>query len=703
MKKLLKIKTLAICAILLAGIIFPTILTAQRSDGFFKSGDEGLYENRDEYILNDNDLTLGGLSGENPTTVPLGNGLFVLSIAGAGYAVVRRKHSRRDTQRESNGMVLLMALVLLLGMTQCKKREMIAEATHKVFITVDVDCNTAKTGFIPGANGDGSFVWTDGVTEYIEVGHSYVGGHVGTLMGTGNGTETTTFSGTLSLTHDMKKDEILYFFYLGTTDEPREGIGESLTTLHITDQYGAKADVTKYHWAIGSDTCAENGQHTYSAMLKPAMSILSVNLTGFGDETIRMYGDDVYSIATIDYANGTIVGKEVKGGINLGTQGEKYIALIPSSASSTTVKFASATKYADMNFNCGIKAGKFYSNGGSPLPVEAQSAAEPGGALPGLFSVASGKRVKFSQGNLQYQASTDTWRFADHQYDFIGAANSNVSSTYDGWIDLFGWGTSGYHNNRDRYNIYYYPYSTGSITGAAFNCNGYGPTNAGTGNYEEYTQPDLDFTGVSADYDWGIHNAIEHGGNTPGKWRTLTHDEWLWLLGPDRDTVIGGTITPGINCRETHSNDIGDNARFAAAYLFGTHHGIIIFPDDYDHPDGVAVPKGINKYKMTSWNDNQYNVTDWGLMESAGCVFLPAAGYRSSGTTTSFPNARGVYWASTHSPSSTTSAACSYFANGVLYSSYWKKQSATGGGYIYNYSGFAHYIASSVRLVRDAN
>ena len=34
----------------------------------------------------------------------------------------------------------------------------------------------------------------------------------------------------------------------------------------------------------------------------------------------------------------------------------------------------------------------------------------PDGALPGLFSVSATQRVYFSQGNLQYQASTNTWR-----------------------------------------------------------------------------------------------------------------------------------------------------------------------------------------------------------------------------------------------------------------------------------------------------
>ena len=63
------------------------------------------------------------------------------------------------------------------------------------------------------------------------------------------------------------------------------------------------------------------------------------------------------------------------------------------------------------------------------------------GASVAVFSVAQGSTVHFSRGNLQYQASTGMWRFAEHQYDHMGSANRNISSDNTGWIDLFGWGT----------------------------------------------------------------------------------------------------------------------------------------------------------------------------------------------------------------------------------------------------------------------
>jgi hypothetical protein len=122
----------------------------------------------------------------------------------------------------------------------------------------------------------------------------------------------------------------------------------------------------------------------------------------------------------------------------------------------------------------------------------------PVGAINGIFSVSENTQVYFSQGNLQYQASTNTWRFAENQYNYIGNPNTNVSSTYNGWIDLFGWGTSGYHNSSDPYNTNYYPYSTStSVVNSTYNRYGYGPSTI-------MTDPNL--TNTSANYDWGVYN-----------------------------------------------------------------------------------------------------------------------------------------------------------------------------------------------------
>ena len=120
---------------------------------------------------------------------------------------------------------------------------------------------------------------------------------------------------------------------------------------------------------------------------------------------------------------------------------------------------------------------------------EADLEFRPIGSKGGLFSInADGGQVWFSQGNLQYQASTQTWQFAEHQYDRIGNSNSNISATYTGWIDLFGWGTGSNPTN----------------------------TSPNTADYSTFV-------------DWGSC-AIDNGGNLANAWRTLSASEWGYII-----------------------------------------------------------------------------------------------------------------------------------------------------------------------------
>ena len=76
----------------------------------------------------------------------------------------------------------------------------------------------------------------------------------------------------------------------------------------------------------------------------------------------------------------------------------------------------------------------------------------------GIFSVADGKFVQFSTGNLQYNVGTNTWSFASEQYDYVGEENINVGNpSYTGKIDMFGWSADGKFgvnpsNTDDDYN-----------------------------------------------------------------------------------------------------------------------------------------------------------------------------------------------------------------------------------------------------------
>lgn len=251
----------------------------------------------------------------------------------------------------------------------------------------------------------------------------------------------------------------------------------------------------------------------------------------------------------------------------------------------------------------------------------------PTGAINGLFSVSETKQVYFSQGNLRaYNATANStsgwvWSFAENQWDYIGSSGSNqyingsMTISQAGYVDLFCWvGTSASYDN---YGIMYD--NDGGVWG-------HEATNFGNS------------TNDALKHDWG-HNPITNGGNVADMWRTPTHDEWVYLIN-SRTTAAGKAPT---------INGTAD-ARYAKAKLFGTNRGLIIFPDTYVHPDGVAYPTGINATGNTSWNGNQYSAADWAKMEAAGCVFLPCTGIRVYYTQINDKETRGFYASSTPTP-----------------------------------------------------
>ena len=180
----------------------------------------------------------------------------------------------------------------------------------------------------------------------------------------------------------------------------------------------------------------------------------------------------------------------------------------------------------------------------------------PDGAISGVFSVSDSKQVYFSKGNLRYASSK--WSFFDNQYDYY------TSHSADAW-DHFGWSTSATT----------YGMSTSSSNG--------------------------DYSGDFVDW----------GATMGAGWRTLTSDEWAYLLKTRSASTVNGT----------------ENGRYAKAKVNNVP-GIILFPDTYTHPAGVEAPTGVNATDEYGWEGNSYTAADWTKMESAGCVFLPAAGCR---------------------------------------------------------------------------
>lgn len=196
------------------------------------------------------------------------------------------------------------------------------------------------------------------------------------------------------------------------------------------------------------------------------------------------------------------------------------------------------------------------------LELEANLETLPEGALNGLFTInANGGKVVFSKGNLQYHPKQKIWRFAEHQWDFVGEDNVKRSRKYDGWVDLYGWGT---------------------------------------GNNPTTTSHDLRNYFETPFYDWAEHK-ISNGGDEKNQWRTMTKNEWDYLL----------------NKRETASG-----LRYAKAEVNGVN-GVVLLPDDWPAAC-YDFKKAKDRYDQAP---NKISLSEWQRdFEIRGAVFLPAAG-----------------------------------------------------------------------------
>ena len=221
---------------------------------------------------------------------------------------------------------------------------------------------------------------------------------------------------------------------------------------------------------------------------------------------------------------------------------------------------------------------------------------EPGRRI-GVFSVAKDRQVSFSQGNLQYVRNQDVWKFADKQYEYIGARNVKDGQLANR-IDLFGW--SGKDSNA--------PWGVSTSTNNA------------------------DYAGEFVD--WGVNEIQGDAANT---WRTLTIEEWEYLIVTRRNAAAlhGVAAVNGVN-------------------------GIVILPDDWELPEGVVFKAGFHQNDGEQYYSDYQNYTEleWQKMESNGAVFLPAAGYRYEKDVL-FVESVGRYWSST--PSVETAAAAALF------------------------------------------
>ena len=645
MKKTTTLKALVLSMIMTIGFIMPM---AAQNDGFFKNNED--YINRDAATGNIINQTFGQDPGTGVTGgitnqqfgVPLGSGLLIMVAAGAGYAVARRKRARK-------GMTLLLAAAMLIGMTQCKKNVETITTTHEngIRISLKVENGTRHHVITTGEPFPGDL----GKVEFDDEDMLYVfngGNIVGAMV---YDADDEIFNGIIGVdvTEDepyppvaLDPDDYLHFGFFGNAvlgmDEQGiyadiSGQKRNLPVLSV----GQTADLYGNYEAAGITD--------FSCVLENKCALVKFTFNGVTAEVGMALDDEVIlsgvlTQARLDISNGVTVTPD------LNSTGK--IALYHASSGDANVRWAVMLPQNAVSNKNMLLRNWLYTGNVSIDAVAINEYKEVAVSCSGtheqfdFFTVRQNKKSLFSPGNLQYKASTPAWRFAEHQWDVIGSDNMNISDSYDGWIDLFGFGT------------------------------GNAPTKTSTDESDYATY-----------YDWGDYCGDPT--NNGYTWYAPNMAEWLCLINwrPNEDAVNLG-----------YQDDIRVN-KGGPATVNGVK-GYVLIPDYFEWPnsdlEAAWQPKTYGD--ESDWNTytlNVYDETNWGLMAANGAIFLPGGGIRRYDKINdsyewyydNTENRLFAYWA--HNP-------------------YWKEYTANIFTVGYYYPGpeiRPRYTGASVRLMRE--
>lgn len=340
--------------------------------------------------------------------------------------------------------------------------------------------------------------------------------------------------------------------------------GETVTGLTVEPTKAFSSAATKAGAVpqVANASYSTTGSGAKTITLTPQNAVLYYTLSGLAKSTA----------VTVSVSDGTTT---VSGSVTTNSSGAASFAVGVAPGGTTKSYMMKKGDEQTIEFRAALSANKVYNI--------TRSAAGSSDCLSGVFSVASGKTVKFSKGNLKAtldgSGNVTAWSFHDTQYGMVNTAASTQSFTSSS-IDLFGWSTSA--------TLYGINSSTSDIYSGSF-------------------------------LDWGAAASKDLGYG----WRTLTSTEWTYLLD-------GRTSVATRYCKATVNSKTG----------------MVIFPDSYTHPTGVTAVASANKSIGAAYATNNWSGKNWTKMEAAGAIFLPAAGTRY-GTDVYIMGTYGRYWSST--------------------------------------------------------
>lgn len=546
---------------------------------------------------------------------------------------------------------IIMALALVLGMSQCKKQEITEPATPNanpgVRITVNVGENENKGG--KGENGEryniapayGLFSFSSGDELYV--------GHNGKFVGTltfANGF----FDGTIYPDQNVT-DQHLHFYFVGNaavTGTPSANQTTSLS-ISIADQH-ENLPVLSYG---ASNELYTGPNTTYSTTLKNKCALVRINLLTETTDAITL--SNVPTEATIDFANNAITPTTTTTD-NITLYGEEGVS---------THRWAILLPETDLSGRQDL----IWQGGGEGMPAIGNNTYVHAGIGEGIqiqnqivvelpnddlvvkdknndfseFTVnGDGKKVYFSRANLKCDTENTNalvWSFHENQWDECLGTKTGSSSepaNQGSSVDM----TNSYVMDRFSWGLH-------------------GSTTTGESDYVDGSK-DLNRTDGT---DWGY--ALTGQGNN--HWRTLTAAEWNYLLNnTDRGSrrFLKACIKVAITI----------NGVLYTTYI----NGLFIAPDHFDptaygYSIGHTTNDDIAFVADDVWNDPNTVVDLTGGYMSmggkqnkiaqhlfyAGCVFLPGVGYRTTmymnyfyyhNCITTSSSFEGYYWSATAEP-----------------------------------------------------
>lgn len=481
----------------------------------------------------------------------------------------------------------IIAIMVVLCCVQCKKKDNEAIDYHKKAVNITLDVSDgARTNVNPST---GQVLFADG--DEIIVANA--GKYVGRLK-----YEDGLFSGTVT---DPSTDDYLHFYHLGNKNTGTLIEGESTgCSVSIADQASFLPVISYAH----STEKYSSGVTTYTARLENKCALVKFDVTSLSDYAGTCI-TDMRNKVTVDFTDASFVyDKEGDGKITLASgSGERWAILLPQpevAAGGDGTAFSGHYK-GNRGSVPEINEGERLADG---VAVTVETEMLPAGAINGLFTVdGNGKQVYFSQGNLGYKLSTGSWDFFKKQYYQVYKFNVNVGNNYseEKYVEHFAWVTSGFNHGAE----FFEPWNTTS-------------TNS---KYYAYGDPDKNLYDDTGMADWG-YNCINNGGGAYKQWRTLTKDEWNYLL----------------NLR----TDAANKYSYASIKDGSTvYKGILLLPDDWTEPYSDCFTPGV----IGDYSVNYYLLSDWQMMQAAGAVFLTNAG-RRIGTSTGGVGLIGFYWSS---------------------------------------------------------